>query len=188
MENNRRDLLTKSTLAASATLLANAAGAMPRASAPGSAGDFDFLFGAWRVAHRRLKRRLAGDDEWQTFAGTCAARPLLGGLGNVDDNWLDLPGGAYRAVTLRAFDPAADRWAIWWLDARNPHRLDVPVIGGFSNGEGAFFADDVFEGRAIRVRFLWTRVSTDEPRWEQAFSADGGAHWETNWIMNFTRS
>jgi hypothetical protein len=27
----------------------------------------------------------------------------------------------------------------------------------------------------------------DSPRWEQAFSADGGANWETNWIMNFTR-
>lgn len=25
--------------------------------------DFDFLIGAWCVSHRRLKRRLAGDDE-----------------------------------------------------------------------------------------------------------------------------
>jgi hypothetical protein len=24
-------------------------------------------------------------------------------------------------------------------------------------------------------------------RWEQAFSADGGKTWETNWIMQFTR-
>ena len=24
-------------------------------------------------------------------------------------------------------------------------------------------------------------------RWEQAFSADGGATWEVNWVMEFTR-
>jgi hypothetical protein len=24
-------------------------------------------------------------------------------------------------------------------------------------------------------------------RWEQAFSADGGTTWETNWIADFTR-
>jgi hypothetical protein len=25
-------------------------------------------------------------------------------------------------------------------------------------------------------------------RWEQAFSTDGGATWETNWIAEFTRT
>lgn len=151
------------------------------------AGDFDFLFGDWRVAHRRLKRRLAGDDGWETFEGTVSARPILGGHGNMDDNWLDAPGGAYRAVSLRAFDPATARWAIWWLDARRPHSLDTPVVGAFDGGAGTFFADDVFEGRPIRMRFLWTRTDTPNPRWEQAFSPDGGASWETNWVMTFTR-
>jgi hypothetical protein len=27
----------------------------------------------------------------------------------------------------------------------------------------------------------------DSCRWEQAYSADGGKTWETNWIMEFTR-
>jgi hypothetical protein len=37
-----------------------------------------------------------------------------------------------------------------------------------------------------RVRFLWTQVTSGRPHWEQAFSADAGANWETNWTMDFT--
>ena len=150
--------------------------------------DFDFFFGEWRVAHRRLRERLNGCADWEEFDGTCSARPLLGGAGNIDDNLLHLPAGAYRAVTLRAFDAAAERWSIWWLDARTPHALDTPVVGAFSDGVGAFFADDRLGARPSRVRFLWTATDTPQPQWAKAFSADGGANWETNWIMQFTKA
>jgi len=48
--------------------------------------------------------------------------------------------------------------------------------------------DDTFDGRPIRVRYTWSRVTTGSPRWEQAFSADGGSTWETNWINDFARA
>ena len=66
--------------------------------------DFDFLMGEWQVHHRRLKERLAGSQDWLEFSGTLSARPMMGGSGNVDDNVLDMPGGAYRAIKLHAFD------------------------------------------------------------------------------------
>ena len=149
--------------------------------------DFDFLMGRWRVLHRRLRERLAGCHEWQEFDGTCHAQTLLGGQGNIDDNVLNLPAGAYRAVSLRAFDAPTRRWAIWWLDARRPHSLDVPVVGGFEGGVGIFHADDTLDGRPIRVRFRWTETHTLSPCWEQAFSPDGGETWEVNWTMRFVR-
>lgn len=154
---------------------------------PSSSQDFDFLFGHWDVRHRRLCHRLQGCQDWDVFGGRCHAQPLLGGQGNVDDNWLDLPAGAYRAATLRAFDPFSGQWAIWWLDARHPHQLDVPVRGGFAHGEGCFYADDVLDGRPIRVRFRWSGIGAQACHWEQAFSADGGASWEPNWTMDFER-
>lgn len=150
--------------------------------------DFDFQQGRWTVHHRRLKSRLTGCTEWETFAGTSEQRPILGGNGNVEDNLLHLPQGDYRAVALRAFDPATASWAIWWLDSRAPHALDVPVIGRFENGTGSFYADDTHEGRPVRMRFLWLGTDGDTPRWEQALSADGGETWETNWTMDFTRA
>ncbi|MFO1327815.1 MAG: DUF1579 domain-containing protein [Rubrivivax sp.] len=149
--------------------------------------DFDFLIGDWEVHHRRLLRRLAGCTDWQTFGGRSRLIKVLDDHGTVDDNWIDLPGGAYRAVTLRSFDPASREWAIWWLDHRFPHRLDAPMRGHFRGGVGRFYADEIFDGRPIRVRFLWTGVAGGRPRWEQAFSTDGGASWEVNWEMDFRR-
>jgi len=150
--------------------------------------DFDFFIGDWRVRHRRLKERLAGCDDWIEFDGACHVRRLLGGAGNCDDNLLAMPGGTYRAVTLRSFDAVTRQWSIWWLDGRFPHRLDPPMIGGFDAGTGVFFADDMFNGMPIRVRFLWHACAGDAPHWEQAFSADGGETWETNWTMAFART
>jgi len=148
--------------------------------------DFDFLTGSWRVHHRRLNERLAGNHDWIEFEGKCVMQKILGGAGNMDENLLDFPAGAYRAVTLRTYDAAKKQWSIWWIDGRNPSHLDPPVVGGFKDGVGTFYADDTFKGKPIRIRFLWTNLTT-KPRWEQAFSDDGGKSWETNWIMEFVR-
>jgi hypothetical protein len=149
--------------------------------------DFDFLVGHWTVRHRRLKERLAGCTEWEEFGGTCSLRPILDGQANVDDNVLDMPSGTYRAASIRTYDPATRRWSIWWLDSRHPHDLGTPVVGAFKDGTGTFFADDTLNGQPIRVRFLWTDITAASACWQQAFSNDGGATWETNWIMDFQR-
>ena len=151
------------------------------------ASDFDFLIGHWRVAHRRLQQRLAACTDWDSFGGTCVVRKVLGGQGNMDDNFLDLPGDPYHAVTLRTYDSATQQWKIWWLDGRTPGTLDTPMVGSFANGSGTFLARDTLAGRPIRVRFLWTLPQPGAPRWEQAFSGDDGASWETNWVMDFLR-
>jgi hypothetical protein len=155
-------------------------------SAPGH-GDWDFLVGSWAVRHRRLKRRLAGNNEWEEFDGTLVNWPILGGRGNVGDNVLHLPGGTYRGVGLRAFDPAGRQWLSWWLDGRNPATIAPPVRGGFTDGIGTFIGDDSLDGRPIRARVTWSRITRSSARWEQAFSADGGATWETNWTSDFIR-
>lgn len=63
----------------------------------------------------------------------------------------------------------------------------------------AYFRNDVMVKRPyiktewlllepIKLRFLWTMAAPDVPRWEQAFSSDGGATWETNWVMTCTHA
>ncbi len=149
---------------------------------------FDFLVGNWSVHHRYLVRRLAGCADWIEFGGNSAMRKILNGFGNLDEGEIRLPAGAYVGVSLRTFDPATENWSIYWLDSRHPERIDPPVVGRFESSLGTFVGDDVFESRPIRMRFLWSRIGTGSPRWEQAFSGDGGSTWETNWIMDFTRA
>ena len=154
--------------------------------ASSGASDFDFLIGDWAIHHRRLKRRLAGDSEWIELTGPASARKILAGLGNIDEARIDLPGGGYTGATLRLYNPTTRLWTIYWMDSRDP-KLDPPMVGSFRDGRGLFFGDDTFEGKPIRVRFIWTPLTATSCRWEQAFSADGGETWETNWIMSFTR-
>ncbi|HET7433297.1 MAG TPA: hypothetical protein VFN10_01155 [Thermoanaerobaculia bacterium] len=149
--------------------------------------DFDFLIGSWTVRNERLKERLRGSTEWETFAATNDARLLPGDVGNIDsfaitDDWR--PG--FIGTTVRLFDPAEKVWRIYWAD-NTRCAFDPPMTGTFENGTGTFYGDDQHEGTPVRVRFFWTHETPQTAQWEQAFSADGGATWETNWIMRMTR-
>ena len=150
-----------------------------------SARDFDFLMGSWNVRNRRLRAGLAGSDEWEEFDATSVVRPILGGLGNEDEFRTD-HGGGFIGMSFRFFDPVKGRWSIYWADSRRAGELDPPVFGTFSGDRGVFVGRDVLDGRPVRVRFIWSGIRTRTPRWEQAFSADDGATWETNWVMDFS--
>lgn len=151
-----------------------------------TARDFDFWMGSWRVQNRHLRERLAGSDDWDEFEATVVAHPILDGMGNEDEFRTDYAGG-FIGMSFRFFNTTTRQWAIYWADSRRPGLLDPPVIGAFSGDAGLFEGADTFEGKPILMRFLWSRVTTTNPRWEQAFSADGGTTWETNWVMDFTR-
>jgi hypothetical protein len=150
------------------------------------ARDFDFWMGQWNVRNRRLRERLVGSDDWEEFDATVVARPILDGFGNEDEFRTDYRGG-FVGMSFRFFDPTTRLWSIYWADSRRPGTLDPPVVGSFSGDVGIFEAEDVFAGRPVLVRYTWSGVTTPTPRWEQAFSDDGGRTWETNWIMEFTR-
>jgi hypothetical protein len=145
--------------------------------------DFGFLYGRWQVANRRRTDFFDAEAPWVEFEAVCEAWPILGGLGNVDT--FSPAAQPYQGATLRLFDPATRVWRIWWMTTRVPGVLDTPVEGRFVDGQGEFFADDVIDGRATRVRYQWQPGET-AARWQQAFSVDGDS-WVTNWIMDFTR-
>lgn len=149
--------------------------------------DFDFIIGNWLVKHQRLNARLVQCTDWTAFEGRSSTMKILGGFGNLEDNLLHFPDGDVRAVAMRSYCQASGNWSIWWLDGRNPTQLDAPVVGKFADHIGVFYADDTLNGQPIKVRFTWTAMPGEHPRWEQAFSNDGGGTWETNWKMEFIR-
>lgn len=151
------------------------------------ARDFDFLHGEWHVHNRRLRHPLSGSSEWYEFEGGTTESPLWDGDANVEEYRAMLPDGTpLRGLALRLYEPATGRWTIHWSNATTG-TLDAPMTGTFRDGVGVFYGDDTYVGHPIRLRFYWTSSGANSARWEQAFSADGGATWETNWIMTFTR-
>lgn len=146
--------------------------------------DFDFLIGTWNVANRRLRTLFASSDDWYTFPGRAACRPVLGGGGNVDE--VDFPTLGSKGLTLRLFDVERKEWSIYWASSRTG-LLYPPVVGTFTAGRGDFYGDDTHEGRRIRAHFIWSDITATSARWEQEFSADGGETWESNWVMELTR-
>ncbi|MEO6017151.1 MAG: hypothetical protein ABIP46_07835, partial [Polaromonas sp.] len=84
------------------------------------------------------------------------------------------------------FSPHTRLWSIYWV-SHSDGLMQPPVVGCFAKGLGRFEGDDTHEGRPVRVRFSWSGITPVSARWEQAFSEDGGRHWETNWVMEFRR-
>ncbi|WP_214105142.1 hypothetical protein [Acrocarpospora catenulata] len=147
--------------------------------------NFDFLVGTWDVHSRKLLRRGVGDDQWVEHPARMVNQSFFGGAGNFDE--ITFPTESYNGATVRLYDPKTDLWSLHWIDGRvgmDP----IPCVGRFGDdGVGRFYADETWEGRPIRVRFVWSAITPTSCRWEQAFSWDDEATWEINWIMDFTR-
>lgn len=147
--------------------------------------DFDFLHGRYRVRNVRLRDRLCDCTDWDEFEAANDCRPILDHGGNFDEFATDWRGG-FRGMTLRLYDPTQRQWSLYWASG-DDGVLEPPVVGHFEHGTGIFFGRARHHGREVCVRFRWHDIHPDSAHWEQAFSDDGGRHWETNWHMYFTR-
>lgn len=149
--------------------------------------DFDFFIGNWIGYNRRLRERLVGSNEWEEFTGHSVVRKILAGMGNFDEVTFVREAGQMEGATLRLYNPDTQEWSIYWASSAGANHLFPPMIGKFENGVGKFYAHEPYNGRHIFSRFIWTSADENNCRWEQAFSTDGGATWETNWTADFVR-
>jgi hypothetical protein len=147
--------------------------------------NFDFFVGEWTSTQRRLREALSGCEEWYEFAGETRCWSIFDGDGNIDE--VTLPTLGIKGLTLRLYDRGRDEWSLYWVNSRTGLSLP-PVVGRFNDdGRGVFTGPDVHNGQPIIVAYVWSDITGDSARWEQAFSIDGGGTWETNWIADFTR-
>jgi hypothetical protein len=156
-------------------------------SATSSADDFNFFVGHWNIHNRKLKTRLNGCTEWIEFGAKQEMKKILNGLGNTDSFKTVVDDKPFEGMTLRLFNPVTKLWSIYWADS-NVGVLDPPVLGSFNNSTGEFYGKDIFQGKAIIVKFNWDKTDPEKPVWSQAFSEDGGNTWEWNWYMYMTKA
>jgi hypothetical protein len=145
--------------------------------------DFDFELGTWTTSVRVLRNPLSGQaPDWAEYKGTSVVRPLLDGRANFVELSVAGAKGKIEGGSLRLYNPQTRQWSLNFASLRNG-MLTAPVYGGFGDPKrGTFYGQDMVDGRAVLVRFIVTLVSPSEAHFDQAFSADGGVTWETNWV------
>jgi hypothetical protein len=165
---------------------ASPAGTQPTTERRDGSHDFDFAIGTWKTQLKRLVRPLTGSTTWVELQGTTVVRKVWDGRANLAELTLDTANGPVHVLSLRLYNPQSHQWS---LNAANSSTgtLSVPTVGEFKNGRGEFYDQEVFEGRTILVRNVWSDITPDSCRFEQSFSDDGGKTWEVNWIAVDTR-
>lgn len=148
--------------------------------------DFDFEIGTWTTRLSRLVGPLTGSTEWIEYTGTTVALSIWDGRANLVELDVEGPSGRIQALSLRLYNPESRQWSLNSASSRSG-TLSPPTIGEFKNGRGEFYAQESLNGRAILVRFVISDITPTSCRFEQAFSDDGGATWEVNWIATDTR-
>jgi hypothetical protein len=166
-------------------LLATPAAADNAPPARDGSHDFDFVLGTFHTHIHRLLNPLTGSKHWVEYNGTKTDEPILGGAGSVEVIEADGP-EHLEFLTLRLYNAAAHQWSLNFSSS-DSGQIGAPSIGEFVNGVGVFLDQEDYKGRAILVRQLWTPISREAYHYEQAFSADFGKSWETNFIADLTR-
>jgi hypothetical protein len=149
--------------------------------------DFDFEMGSWRPHISRLLHPLSGSTTWVEYQGTSVVRKVWNGRANLLELEVAGPSGNIEALSLRLYNPESHQWSLNFSNS-SVGTLSQPTVGEFRNGRGEFYDQETIGGRAVLVRFVISDITADSCRFEQAFSVDGGAIWEVNWIAIDTRS
>ena len=172
-------------MALALAVAAASAGAAPQAR--DGQHDFDWEIGRWTTAVRVLQNPLSGEaPKWAEYRGESIIKPLLDGRANAVELSIAGAAGKIEGVSLRLYNPRAGQWSLNYASLRNG-LLTAPVYGGFDGaGKGTFTGTDTLDGKAILVRFVITRPAKGTARFEQAYSGDAGATWETNWVATDT--
>ena len=148
---------------------------------------FDFQSGSWHATLSRLMKRLQGAHAWRDYEGTMVERRLWNGRANV--GVLEVRSGkeCFESILLRTFNPQTREWHDYGVDTATGSVMLPPVVGRFTDRGGELYERDSLNGRPIVVRYTFDQITKESNRFVQAFSADGGATWETNAIVHFTR-
>jgi hypothetical protein len=149
--------------------------------------DFDFEIGTWRSHGSRRLHPLTGSTTWVDFDGITIVRKIWNGEANLVELQADGPAaGHFQNLSLRLYDPQTHQWSIYYANSKGA-TISVPSVGEFKNGRGEFFDTEPFQGKTILVRNIWSDITPNSCHFEQAFSADGGKTWESNWVVTDTR-
>jgi hypothetical protein len=142
--------------------------------------EFDFWIGSWNINQRVLQ----ANQQWSDFKAQTIVRTILDGHalmenweGEVKLPWDNMSEPEYRkAISIRAYDPKAQIWNIYWLDTHNRYFLPVST-GNFKDGKGEFFSSLGSPGHELKGRITFSNITTNSVDWD--FAILMGNDWKT---------
>jgi uncharacterized protein DUF1579 len=143
--------------------------------------QFDFLEGRWDAVCR-----VPSPEGWKEAPGTLTVSRTLDGLVFLESFEGLYHGGTLKGLGLRAFNRQTREWEHTWTDSLEPAHFHV-WQGAFADGRIDLFAEWIEGGQPVRSRLTWSRITADSAHWESARSNDGGASWQTHWVIDFRR-
>jgi hypothetical protein len=149
--------------------------------------DFDFHFGTWHTHIKRLMHPLSGSTMWIELDGTVATRKIWDGRANLEELEAGNATTHFKGLTLFLYNPQSRQWSQNFANINDGTLSSAPLIGEFKNGRGELFDQEMFNGRVILVRFVWSDITPNSHHVEQSFSDDGGKTWEPNFVADLTR-
>jgi hypothetical protein len=149
--------------------------------------DFDFNIGVWRTHISMLDKPLTGSKTWKQLNGFVTVRKIWGGRSQIEEIEASGPSGTFEGLTLFLYNPKSRQWSMSFANS-DDGIIGQPSIGEFRDGHGEFFQQDVYNGRSIMVRMIWSEITPISHRVEQSFSDDGGKTWEPNFIGSLTQA
>ncbi len=148
--------------------------------------DFDFARGVWHTHATQVLDPFDGGTHTEVMDGTKTARPLWNGRAWLEEIEADGPHGHWEGASLFVYNPSAGQWSQTYIDSASGE-VEAPTIGSFKDGRGEFFGTEVFHGRTVLVRGVWSGITADAHRYEIFYSEDGGRSWVTAFRADLTR-
>ena len=147
--------------------------------------DFDFARGSWHTHAIQVSDPFDGGAHTQVLDGTKIARPIWNGRAWLEEIEADGPSGHWEGASLFVYNPRAGQWSQTYIDGSG--ETDPPTIGSFSDGRGEFYGAEVYQGRTVLVRGVWSNITADAHRYEIFYSRDGGRNWVSAFRAELTR-
>jgi hypothetical protein len=144
--------------------------------------DFDFNIGIWKTHIRILLHPLTSSNDWVEVNNTVHVRKVWDGRAQLEE----IKAEHFDGGSLFVYNPQAHQWSQYFVDSA----VGVPSqprTGEFKNGRGELFGQQLFNGRTISVRFVYSDITANSHRIEQSYSDDGGKTWQPNFVATLTR-
>lgn len=148
--------------------------------------DFDSLIGAWKEHTKIRQHPLTGSDTWTDFEGIDVYRKIWGGRAIIAEYEGDSNTRHSEGVMLYTHNPQTNQWSVYFVSSSDG-KVTPPNAGEFKNGQGEFYTQDTLNGRLRYNRYIWSKLTTNSPHFEESWSDDGGKTWEVDNITDLTR-